>query len=284
MATSTVSGTGNLLQAFSSAPTQADFAPQLTDLGTLTSTPIQEQYQTVSSTNTQDTYRFKVNDAETINLAMHIMLSNGDPDHDEIGNAELRLYADTDNTGFLSSGDSLLARSSTSIPSLFDNAINYTVGSGTYFAQVQRIPSQSTITNYNLDLSATTPSQPSNLVPAEHRVDAFTGISQTQTYKGYIDNTNTSDVYAFSTKGMGNNSLVTISLTGLSADADIRVIRDIDKDGLVGTNEFFGSSTKASNASESFTLSAHDDFFVQVYQYQGNTSYQLKFDYQQVPS
>ena len=87
----------------------------------------------------------------------------------------------------------------------------------------------------------------------------------------------TVDTYAFSLDFYEGTN---ISLSGLSSDADIRLIRDSNSNGIVDANEVIESSTGLGSRSESITgIDTSGDYFVQVYQYSGNTNYTLSFDH-----
>ncbi len=72
-------------------------------------------------------------------------------------------------------------------------------------------------------------------------------------------------------------SNVAISLTGLSADADVRIIRDVNLNGLIDPGEEIVRAARGSTNSESIILDGLGvgDYFAQVYQYSGDTSYSL---------
>jgi hypothetical protein len=273
----------------------ANFYTEMTDLGKLMSTPIQKLEQSVNYTNNPvDVYKFTIDAPQNINLALYIQPNGSDPDHIDMGDAVFNFYEDTDKNGTLSSSDKLLGTSHTLYPSLFDNAINQRVQTkGTYFAQVQFSPTtSSSTTHYQLDLS-TSPSSdinpslpgPSNLLPTENKIYGFISNNTSKTFNGRIDDTNTSDVIGFSAPYIGSSiSYVHIDLTGLSADADIRVIQDFDNNKLVGANEVYGRSVRGGSNSESLDVYGGGTFLVQVYQYSGNTNYQLTLTEHIIPA
>ncbi len=102
-------------------------------------------------------------------------------------------------------------------------------------------------------------------------------LSGTRTFSDSVGTTDTADVYHFSVNHTGT---FTLSMTGLSADADVRLIRDTNSNLAVDTGEVIGSSANAGSSNESITatsLTAGDNYFVEVYQYSGNTNYNLGF-------
>ncbi|NEO61293.1 MAG: hypothetical protein F6J98_12955 [Moorea sp. SIO4G2] len=100
-------------------------------------------------------------------------------------------------------------------------------------------------------------------------------MSADRSRTGFVGNTDTTDTYEFS---IGLFEVVNISLTGLSSDADLRVIQDSNNNGLVDSGEVIDTSTSSGSLSESININSAGDYFVQVYQFSGNTSYTLNLD------
>ena len=227
---------------------------------------------------TEDVYTFEIDETSSINLSLHDITSGDD--------ADLYLYRDSNSNGLLDATDELIQ-----YPYLGENAdeaINVRAEAGTYFARVNLYSGGSdSRLDYELDLSATPempypaddPAQAPNLLPREVDVGSVFG-SGPQTFSDWVGDTDTADTYAFSVPSFHPDSvyLMQISLTGLSNDADIRLIEDIDGDRIVDDGEVFGSSTNSGSLSESIDILLEGgDYFVQVYQYDGDTSYQLTF-------
>lgn len=244
--------------------------------GTLTSSP----YSNSTYLNdywTDDVYTFNISDTSSINLNLH-NISAGD-------DADLYLYADTNNNGVFDAGsDQQLEDSNRSGNS--DDSINYLASAGTYFAQVQTysLGGDGSL-NYRLDASATSdyPSPadtaPPNLLPTEFDGGVLSPYGNNNVYSNYdwVGNADTSDVYRFSLSDYSN---VTVSLTGLSNDADIRLVQDFNNNHIVDSGEvqsaFTSTSGGTSDETISFALHSGNDFYVQVYQYSGDTNYQLQ--------
>ena len=83
---------------------------------------------------------------------------------------------------------------------------------------------------------------------------------------------------------MNRTSNLSVSLTGLSADADIRLIRDtnsnltIDPNSLFASGEVLAVSRLGGTANELITLNnlaAGENYHVQVAHFSGNTNYTL---------
>ncbi len=91
-----------------------------------------------------------------------------------------------------------------------------------------------------------------------------------------IGSTDTNDYLRFNLGASA--SRLGISLTGLSNNANLQVIRDANNNGLVDAGEVIGSSALAGNASELLNLTnlaAGTNYYVRVYQGSGNTNYNL---------
>jgi hypothetical protein len=234
---------------------------------------------------TDDIYSFSVSEKSSINLNLHNITAGDD--------ADLYLYQDDGDGVFELNQDTRLASSRRGGNS--DDSINYLVESGNYFARVERYaPGSQGSLDYELDLSATPdtpypandPTEAPNLLPKEFELGQInlaggsTNWNQTITRTDWVGDSDTADTYHFSVSDyIGEAVALDVSLTGLSSDADIRLIRDRDGDQIVDLNEVIDSSTLGSTSNESFRSILqnviNEDFFVQVYQYSGDTSYDL---------
>lgn len=250
------------------------------NLGELDSVPKIRNNATLTTGDPTDIYKFSIDSRRSINLSLN-EISSGD-------DADLQLYRDSNGNGRLDiNGDQLVDSSLRG--SNQDDMINFRANAGTYFARVQRFASGSSgSVTYDLDLSATRPEapdpqrRPSNLLPTEVNVGTLSG---TRTFSGsnndseLISDSNTSDVYRFRMGTSGNFSL---DLTGLSADADVRLVRD-NGNRLIESNEIITDSTNGGSSDESIDvfLTGGVNYFVQVYQYAaqgfpgGTTDYTL---------
>jgi hypothetical protein len=93
-------------------------------------------------------------------------------------------------------------------------------------------PATTVTTDYDLTVST---EMVSNLLPTE--IDLGT-LSGTRLLKGSLDANNTSETYRV-TVGAGN---LHITLSGMNGNADVRLIRDVNNDGVINENEAFASS------------------------------------------
>lgn len=89
-----------------------------------------------------------------------------------------------------------------------------------------------------------------------------------------MGSTDTADFYRFT---LSSDRTVGTFLSGLSADADVQLIQDLNNNGIVDVGEVLGRSIRAGAASEAiFTNLTAGTYFVQVYPYSGNTNYTLE--------
>lgn len=229
----------------------------------------------LNSYYTRDIYQFNLSGTGSINALLYGMQSDGD-------DADLSLYRDNGN-GYFDSGDTYLTGSSRS--GNLEDSINYQSGAGTYFLTVNRYAQGGSSLPYSMKLSATTSPYASsstapNLLAKEITVNTG-NLSYDRTFYGSVGNNttvnDTADTYAFR---LGNYEGVNIRLTGLSSDADIRLIRDSNNNRIVNSGEVLRSSTLGSTSSE--LISAFEttgNYYLQVFQYgAGSTNYTLTFD------
>ena len=224
----------------------------------------------VSESDPTDVFAFSLNSTQNLNLALTKITAGDD--------ADLRLYKDTDGNGLLNKSiDSLIASSLRS--SNLDEAINLQGQSGNYLAEVVRwgLGSVGSV-RYNFSLSATPngpTTLPSNLLPTEVNVGDLS--NNARTFYDSVGNTDTADVYRFSLGPATYGYRFSLDLTGLSNDADVRLIKDFNSNGIVDAGDELTRSQASGSASESIRYEPlySGDYFVQVYQYSGDTSYQL---------
>ena len=115
-------------------------------------------------------------------------------------------------------------------------------------------------TDYDLTVST---EMVSNLLPAE--VDLGT-LSGTRLLKGSLNANNTSETYRV-TVGAGN---LHITLSGMNANADVRLIRDVNNDGVISGNEAFASSNQWYGFTDGiYNAVRGGTYFIQVSQGQG---------------
>ncbi|MGI0486937.1 C2 family cysteine protease [Pantanalinema rosaneae CENA516] len=210
----------------------------------------------VGSSDTQDYYRFNLAYGGSFNLSL------------------TGLSADAD-VYLMNSVGSVIASSTRS--GAQDEAINVAgLAAGDYYVRVFQFNGD---TNYTLQLSG---NNPSNLLPVETNVGLLSG---TQTFSGYMSNLNTADTYSFSVMDAltwngwiptWQSTNINITLSGLSSDADVRLIRDANGNGIIDGSDVLTGSYRSGSVAEWISSSlSTGTYFVQVYQYSGNSNYHL---------
>ncbi|MDZ8089706.1 MAG: PPC domain-containing protein [Nostoc sp. DedQUE12b] len=237
----------------------------LFNLGTIGTTPVVRNNFTLTTSDPTDVFQFRIGSTKNINLTV-TDISVGDP--------ELLLFRDNGN-GIFDANDQSVDLSTRS--SNRDESINNQENTGTYFAQVIRGAASSGTISYDFAVSATTPnstSDLSNLLPKEVELG---NLSADINQFGSVADFDTADVYQFS---LGSFEGVNITLSGLTSDADIRLIQDFNNNRIVDANEVVASSTRGGTTSDVISnITSSGNYFLQVNQFIGNTSFNLTFDH-----
>jgi len=173
----------------------------------------------ISDTDTSDIYKFSLSGAQGLSRDVNIALTGLRKDLD------LHLIRDVNGNGILDDGDTI-ANSAAS--ALTPDSINVrALAAGTYFIQVNQFAAGDT--TYNLQVSLSTPN---NLIaPEENLGDLGATIINRA---GSINDLNTSNMYRFN---ITSPRTVDILLSGLSQDLDLRLIRDLNNNGLVDAGD-----------------------------------------------
>ncbi|MFN9759225.1 MAG: C2 family cysteine protease [Pseudanabaena sp.] len=197
----------------------------------------------VGSTDTNDYYRFTVASTSNLNLSLNGLTSDA-------------------NVQLLNSSGSLIQSSANAGTSA--ESIVRQVNAGTYYIRV--LP-YSGSTSYNLNLSATVipPDNAGNTLVTARNV---TLSSSTTTFQDWVGSTDANDYYRFN---VGTQSNFSLSLTGLTANADVQLLNS--SGGVITTSANTGT-TSESIAS----LLSTGTYYVRVYQSSGNTNYSLSLN------
>ncbi len=93
------------------------------------------------------------------------------------------------------------------------------------------------------------------------------------TWNEWVGAADTQDFYKFS---IGGRSSLALSVNGLSNNADVQLIRDINNNGVIDSGDVLNTSAQAGTAAESInTYLDAGTYFIRVYQKSGDTSYAL---------
>ncbi|BAY34079.1 type I secretion target GGXGXDXXX repeat protein domain protein [Nostoc carneum NIES-2107] len=114
------------------------------------------------------------------------------------------------------------------------------LGAGNYYIQVYQ--SGGIATNYNLTVSATPLTDPGNSL-GNAEVENSAVFSRNET----VSATDINDFYRFTVNQSG---VFSANLTGLTGDADVRLIKDINGNGAIDTAQLYNSTTGALDTGE----------------------------------
>ncbi|MFO5494090.1 MAG: PPC domain-containing protein, partial [Cuspidothrix sp.] len=211
-------------------------------VGTLTAT--QSFSDWVGSTDTNDYYSFNVGTQSNLSLSLTGLSANADV---QLLNSLGGIVTTSANTGTTS------------------ESITRQLSAGTYYVRVYQ---SSGNTNYSLSLNATTVSLVDNAGNTLATARAVGALTATQSFSDWVGSADTDDYYSFN---VGTQSNFSLSLTGLSADANVQLLNS--------SGGVISSSTAGGNTSESITrqLSA-GTYYARVYQFSSDTTYSLSLN------
>jgi hypothetical protein len=233
----------------------------VTNLGTLEKNPVFRQG--FLSAGEKDFFIFDVTSGSTyINLGLKVP-----PD----GNTRMFLYKDNDLNGGFNAGD----ESTGSIAGGSGDAMIHarSRGAGRYIAEIRNNNNASF--SYELRATASKPSQIHTTKPFSFNNLGLITFDRGPFSRG-ATNRETTQTYTFS---LGTQGGVNISIFDLTGDVDLRVIKEINKNGVVDANEVTQVSAKGGTTPDSITVTGAGDYVLQVYQFaEGNQGYNLLFD------
>ena len=208
----------------------------------------------VTNTNPQAFYQFQLNATSNLNLTLNGLSAD----------ADLYLIRDANNNGVVDASD-IIARSLAA--GTTPESINVTgLTAGTYFVDVVRYSGNTT---YNLTLTA---DAAGNTLNTARNVGS---LSNTQNFSDFVGSADPTDYYRFS---LSNTSNLSVNLSGLSADADIYLIRDANGNGVIDPGEILAASNAAGTTPEAITFNnlVAGSYALLVAQYSGDTNYNLQ--------
>jgi pimeloyl-ACP methyl ester carboxylesterase len=193
------------------------------------------------SVDPDDYYKFTLGCASTVNLTLNGLN----------GNAGIKIVQDLNNNGAIDFGETLAYsyNSGTTAQSISE-ALNV----GTYFIHVGYGN-----TNYNLTVSATPLDNAGNTLTAARNIN----LNSPQTIFEFVGSIDVDDYYRFSLNTTNNFKL---SLDGLSANADVQLIRDANNNNVVDSGELLVTIANTGTTAESITRSlSAGTYFIRVY-------------------
>jgi hypothetical protein len=244
-----VYGTANTAYTLGMAP-QASFAVREFDLGGLGST-ILTRTGSVHDNNVSDIYSFNLLTTSHVSLSLTGFV--GDPD--------LRIARDANGNGRIENSE-MISYSSRRRAGVDESiAVNHLIP-GNYLVQVTQHTGTS---NYTLRVSS---GYPTDLLPTEYDLGVLNG---TRVFNGYIGSgtyyQNAADNIRFT---LDSPRTVNLTLAGLANDVDLRLVRDVNNNGIVDSDEVLDYSVSGSDGAEwiSQVLPA-GTYFAQVYRWAG---------------
>jgi hypothetical protein len=207
----------------------------------------------VSVSDTDDFYRFNLDTPSQLNGLLYGLEAN----------ATLSLIQDINNNGIVDPGEVLNTAE--------DDVIEMTemLGPGTYYLQVSYLDSQ---TPYNLTLDSTEIiDNIGNTVATAHDLIA---LHSPQTVSDFIASFDLEDYYHFN---LPETSDFSVALLGLTADADVELVQDINANGIIEAGEVIAGSYTLGSEPEALQVQdlAPGSYYVRVMQFSGNTDYTL---------
>jgi len=209
------------------------------NIGTLSTLRVFSDW--VGSTDVNDYYGFSLAQASNFNLSLSGLSADADV---QLLNGSGSVLASSVNGGSTS------------------ESIVRSLAIGNYFV---RVYPYSGSTNYTLSLSATPSTAPDNAGNTLATARNIGALSTAQSFSDWVGSADTNDYYGFSLLQASNFNL---SLSGLSADADVEL--------LSSSGSVLASSANGGSTSESIIRSlTAGNYFVRVYPYSGSTNYTL---------
>jgi serine protease len=224
------------------------------DLGIISNQTIRDF---VGSGDSGDLYRFQVGNT----ISAIDFLLNG-----LSGDADLQLFQDANQDGRLDQNEQL--RRSTKAGISADQIGIAALAPGTYYLRVS--PYLSNSTAYNLT-ATTSFAESGDAIAQATEVGILSGRS---IFSGSVGIDDQRDLYSIR---LNDTSSLEITLSGLTRDADLRIYRDINDNGVLEQTELLGSSVGLGTQNEQVNLTGltAGNYFVSISQYGGDTTYEL---------
>jgi hypothetical protein len=126
-------------------------------------------------------------------------------------------------------------------------------------------------TDYTLTVSTATVS---NLLPAEVDLGSLAG---TRLLKGTVSDANTSDIYRLA---LNSPSELHVTLSGMNANADVRLIQDFNNNGMVDSQDVLAGADQWYSYTDGISTSLRGGatYFVQVYRGTGGEGKTINYD------
>lgn len=191
----------------------------------------------------------------------------------------LELFRDVNNSGTLDNDDlfNRIRLSDTgSGLSEANESLNANLTQGTYFAQTKAFATSDIF--YTLRASRANTGSANPLTSPEIPLGT---IAQDLRRVDNVSDTDTADNFAFTLDGSSSLNIGVRELGNKKGDANIRVVQDLNANGVVDPNEVVvkGVSTLKGNVDTITGLKGAGDYILQVCQSKGSTRFEVNFDH-----
>lgn len=185
-------------------------------------------------------------------------------------NISLALFRDSNADGVLNPGDAFI-RSAGSGGTF--QTLNSDLAQGNYLARLM----SNFDSEYRVDLSRATAGAANPLAAPEIQLGT---VAQDLQRRNQVNNADTADNFAFT---LGANDSLNINVKELGnqrGDANIRVVQDLNNNGVVNDNEIVAKGISAQNGNlDSISgLKGAGNYILQVCQSKGDTQFQVDFE------
>lgn len=242
------------------ADTAPNTIPTARDLGLISGTlPAISEY--VGSADTIDYYRFTLDTQSDLELELSSLT----------GDADVRLIRDTNNNGLVDDDDDEVLDISDALGDEDEYIFAPDLAAGDYFIEVEQFDGEVT---YDLLLSTT-----ASTTPPDNAGDSLGEARNLGTLNGTLptitDAVTVRDRQDFYEFTLTETSTFTLSLSGITTDADVYLIRDTDNDDEIDAGDIIAASTlKAGDETITLNLAA-GNYIIEVFDALGDTNYNL---------
>jgi len=238
-----------------------NFIGQAADLGVVNG--VQTRRDFVSTEDTDDFYRFQLNDFSELTLFLD----------EQTANSQVYLIQDVNGNGLVD-GDEVIVGSESQ--GAYREYINRTLTPGTYFIRVAHAMGPGSYYLWMENNPITPPAQTAgNSLATAKDLGVLNGWQQEAgLVTGNNEGGDRNHLYRFNLESASD---VTILLDEMSANADIRLVQDRNNNGQIEPEEIIAIAAATGASPEQISQSnlAPGTYYVWVSQTQGNTAYQL---------
>ncbi|MBD2066079.1 hypothetical protein H6F93_00775 [Leptolyngbya sp. FACHB-671] len=186
----------------------------------------------------------------------------------------IALFRDNNANGTLDDSDTFLPPNSRGSNTFATQ--NRVLGQGNYIARVQAQTFNDL--SYTFQISRSSSGTANPLTTPEILLGT---IAKDLRRRNSVSNKDTADNFAFKLDGDSSLNIRVRELGNKKGDANIRVVRDLNSNGIVDRNEVVkrGTSTPNGNLDTITNLKGAGDYILQVCQSQGSTRFAVSFDH-----